>query len=437
MTYECICKILDGAFIGNNINEEFNGQYKIDSRKIKKGDCFIAINSGTNYIEDAINKGATLIISQSCNKEFLVNRIIVNDTKKALIDLSHEIRKRYLNIPLIAITGSVGKTTTKELTSAILESKYNVLKNLENKNNLIGVPETLININNSYDICVLELGMNHLEEISRLSKLALPDLAVITNIGTSHIGYLKSKRNILKAKSEILDGMKSGILYINGDDKYLNKIRYSNIKKVGLNPKNDLIANNIITTKEHLYFNIKLNNKNYNIKFSIPNKSLIHNILLAIKIGLDYNIEIEDIIDIVNSYKPLKHRNNIIKLDNLTIIDDCYNSSLESLLGSLDMIKAYDEEKIIIVGDILELGKYSKKIHKKIGSILSKLDGKIILVGEEVKYAYKDKSVLFENNEQVISLLEKLDLTNKVVYLKGSRGMKLEEIKNYILKRYQ
>lgn len=437
MTYEYICKILDGAFIGNNINEEFSGNYKIDSRKITKGDCFIAINSGINYIEDAIINGAILIICQSHNKNNSVNTIIVNDTKEALTKLSHEVRKKYINVPLIAITGSVGKTTTKELISAILEYKYKVLKSIGNKNNLIGVPETLINLNNNYNMCVLELGMNHLGEISKLSKLVLPDLSVITNIGTSHIGYLKSKRNILKAKSEILDGMKSGTLYINGDDKYLNKIKYSNIKKVGINPKNDLIASNIMTTKEHLYFNIRLNNRIYNVKFNIPNKSLISNILLAIKIGLDYDIDIENIIDIITSYKPLNHRNNIIRLSNITIIDDCYNSSLESLVGSLDMIKMYDEEKIIIIGDILELGKYSKKIHKKIGNILSKIDGEIILVGEEVKYAYNNKFILFENNNQVINLLDKLDLNNKLIYLKGSRRMKLEEIKNYILERYQ
>lgn len=436
MTIEFIVKSLDGLYVGNNIKKEFNGKFKIDSREIEQGDGFICINNGINFTQDAINRNASLII---CEKQINTNidMIIVKDTKRALITLGSHIRQKYLNIPLIGITGSVGKTTTKELVSSILETKYKVLKSSGNNNNLIGIPKTLFNLDNSYDICVFEFGMNHLGEISTLSKMCLPDKAVIINIGTSHIGYLKNKRNILKAKSEILDGMSSGVLYINGDDEYLNKIKYSNIVKVGTNKNCKLEATNIVTTKEHLYFNIKLNNRIYNIIFNIPSKALIPNILLSIQIGLEQNIDIENIIDKIKEYKSLDHRNETIKLENnITIIDDCYNACLESLKSGIESLKHYKEDKIVIVGDILELGKSSKKIHKEVGKILSDLEGIIVLVGEEVKYAYHKGFLHFKNNEEIINYLDNIDLENKVIYLKGSRKMKLEEIKEYLTERY-
>ena len=434
MTIEYIVKLLDGAYIGNDIKREFNGKFKIDSRDIEDGDCFICINSGINFINDAINRNASLIICDQ-NININIDTIIVKDTKESLIILGKHLRQKYLNIPLIGITGSVGKTTTKELISNILETKYKVLKSAGNNNNLIGIPKTIFKLDNSYDICVFEFGMNHLGEISTLSKMCLPDKAVITNIGTSHIGYLKSKNNILKAKKEILDGMFSGVLYINSDDKYLRKIKYPTIIKVGNNKKSKLSASNIITTKQHLYFNIKFNNRTYNIIFNIPNKSLIPNILLAIQLGLDYNIDIENIIEKIKEYKPLNHRNEIIKLDNnITIIDDCYNSCLESLKSGIDVLTNYKEDKIIIIGDILELGNSSKKIHKEVGKVLKKIESTVILVGNEVKYACQNNFFLVNNNTEVISILNNIDLTNKVIYLKGSRKMKLEEIKEYIKK---
>ena len=432
MSFEYICNLLGGAYVGENIKEEFTGQFKLNSNEIELGDAFIAINSGVDFVSNALENGAKLIISNK-KVDYKCSNIIVNDTKRSLLLLAHEIRKKHINIPIIAVTGSVGKTTTKELLASILECKYEVLKNIGNKNNLIGVPETILKLNNSYDICVLELGMNHLNEISTLSKLILPDKGIITNIGTSHIGYLNSKRNILKAKSEILDGINNGELYINGDDKYLRKVKYKKIIKVGINNKNNLVASNIIVTKEKLYFTITFNNRRYNIVFNIPNKAFIINILLAIKVGIDYDIPIEDIMYKVNEYKSLSHRSNIVKLkNNITLIDDCYNSCFESLESGLDMVSKYNEEKIYIIGDILELGKCSKKIHKKIGKILNKLDGIIILVGTEIKYAYHNKFIMAEDVNDVIKVLDDMELNNKVIYLKASRKIGLERINEYL-----
>lgn len=433
MTFKDILKRINGELLCGSLDETFDGEFKVNSVEVKEGDCFIAINSGHEFIKDAITNGAQLII---CNENIYSDKITVmkvNDTKDVLLDLANMIREKHLDIPIIAVTGSVGKTTTKELIYNILSSKYKVLKNEENKNNYIGMSETLFKLNNDYNICVLEMGMNHLGEINDLSMCARPNVAVITNIGTSHIGYLKSKRNILKAKKEILNGMDDGVLFINGDDRHLKKIRYKNIFKVGLHKKNELIAYNIVTTTENLYFNINYKNKRYNIKFSIPNEFLIPNILLSISVGLKYNIPINNIIKQINLYRPIKHRNNIIKLNNnVTLIDDCYNASFESVISGLSMLKHYKEKKIIIIGDILELGKYSKNIHKKIGKELKKQEGLIILVGTEVRYAYNKNFIIKNNYSEVINYLNEISIGNVVIYIKGSRKMNLEKIKEYI-----
>ncbi len=437
MEFEYICSLVKGKFLSKENSKVLKGKFKVNSKLISKGDCFIAINSGYKYIDDAIERGAKLVIT---NKDIIksdVSIIKVKDIIEAIGILGLEIRERNIEKSVVAITGSVGKTTTKELVSLILENKYKVLKTEGNMNNEIGVPVTLFNLDDTYEICVLELGMNHLKEISYLSKIIKPNDGVITNVGTSHIGYLKSKRNILKAKSEILDGMENGVLFINGDDKYLNKINYKNKYRVGLENNNDLVATNIITTQKKLYFNIKYKEKTYNVVFNVPNKALIINILLAIAIGIKYEININDIINSVGSYIPEKHRNNVLKLsNNITLIDDCYNCSYESFVAGIEQLKQYNQDKLIIFGDILELGGYSKKIHKKIGKILKTKKYSSYLVGKETKYSSNPYSLNFKNNQELIKYLDTIELNNIVIYLKASHGMMFEEIRDYITKKY-
>lgn len=437
MSYEYIRSLINGKFIKKTDDGIFKGKFKVDSNKICDGDCFIAINNGYKYIDDAIENGAKLIITEKEISDKDVSVIKVNSIIETIGLLGLEIRERNIDKSVVAITGSVGKTTTKELISLVLEKKYKVLKTEGNMNNEIGVPVTLFNIDESYEICVLELGMNHLKEISYLSKIIKPNNAVITNIGTSHIGYLKSKKNILKAKSEILDGMDNGILFINGDDKYLSKIKYKNKYKVGLGSRNDLVASNIITTQNKLYFNIKYSGRTYNVVFNIPNKSLITNILLAIAIGIKYGVNMDDIIESIEEYKSVKHRNDVLKLsNNIILIDDCYNCSYESFKAGIEQLKHYDMNKLIIFGDILELGKYSKKIHKKIGKILKTNRYDSLLVGNESKYCSNKYSLSFKNNQELIEYLDTIQLNNIVLYIKGSHGMKLEEVRDYIIEKY-
>ncbi len=405
-----INNIVDGFIYKDTIINKI----RTNSKDITTGDLFIAINKGHEYIDEAINNGAVAIISEIDIQD--IPSIRVNSSIEALGKIANFMRNKY-NIPLIAITGSVGKTTTKELISLVLSKKYKVLKSMKNNNNHIGVPLTLLNLDDTYDIIVTELGMNHKGEISYLSKICNPNYAVLTNIGTAHIGNLGSKKNILKAKLEILDGMKNGYLIINNNDKYLKKIKYKNIIKV--NKKTLKLKN--IKCQEKIEFDIK------NVHFTFNSyQHLLDDVLLAIKIGMLFNVDLSLISEAICEYQNIDGRLNIIK-NKYTIIDDSYNSSFESLIGGLSLLQNKKNFKFIIIGDMLELGKYSKKYHKKINKYLKKINNKqVLLIGNYTKLI---KGIHFVNIEELINYLKKHVNYNNIIYIKGSHAMNLGKIK--------
>lgn len=422
MTLGEIKKIINGECSVNN-NQKIR-KIKTDSRIIKKGDLFIALKGkkydGNDYIEDAIKKGAYCITNKE-NK----NCIKVNDTRDALYKLSNYIRNKY-DMPLIAITGSNGKTTTKELIYHILSSKYNVLKNDKSENNIYGVSNTLFKLNEKHNLIVMELGSNHMGEINELSNMCNPTLGVITNIGSSHLEYFKTRKNIFKEKYSVISGMKDINLIVNGDDKYLKRL---NCYKCGINYNNDLIAYNIYESFEFISFSIYLD-KEYKVLFNNPGKHFINDILLAIKVCLNFNIDIKTIIEKIKDFKLSDKRMNLIKTGSNYIINDCYNSSYESLCAGIEILKNIHENKILIIGDILELGKYSKKIHKKINKKISELDNYIVYtVGNFSKYI---NGLNFKDSEELIEYLKYENINNSYIYVKGSRRMYLEKVVEYL-----
>ncbi|HHW68812.1 MAG TPA: UDP-N-acetylmuramoyl-tripeptide--D-alanyl-D-alanine ligase [Tenericutes bacterium] len=429
------------------INGEYNSEFKInkikiDSRKIKNGDLFIAIKGkfkdGHNYINEAIEKGAAVVIVEEDISFVNTITIKVNDTKKALLALATLIRNKNINIPLIAITGSVGKTTTKELMYEILSSSYNVLKNEGNLNNHLGLPMTLLGYNNE-DVIITEIGMNHTGEVNNLSNCCKPDISIITNIGSSHIGNLGSKKNILKAKLEIIEGMNEGVLILNGDDRLLKKINYINtnhidVLKIGTKGELDFKAYNIKTYFDKTKFEIDYAGNKYEFMFNIGGKHLLNNVLIAIYIGLLFDIDIQKIKEVVNNFKPVKSRMNIILKNNNLIIDDCYNSSYESLKGVLKQIQLNKKHKILIIGDILELGKFSKKIHKKIGKILKRIkDKEVYLIGDNISCIKSKKYNHFNNVDDFIKYSENIKFENSLILLKASRSIGLDKVKEHLL----
>ena len=421
MTLNEIIKVINGK---SNINsEEVINEIKTDTRKINKKDIFIALKGknydGENFIDEAFKKGAISCITESDYE----NCVKVDSTLEALFLLGKYIREKY-QIPLISITGSNGKTTTKDLLSYILKSKYNVLHNEGSKNNIIGVSDTLFKLNKDIDIIVMELGTNHLGEIEKLSNMCDIDTSLITNIGTAHLEYFKTRKNIFKEKTSV----KCKNMIVNGDDKYLKKL---NCFKCGINKKNDLIAYNIKEYIDHTTFNIFIDKK-YKVVFNNPGIHFINDILLVIKCSLDYGIEIDTIIKRIGEFKLTNNRMTVKKINSNTLISDCYNASLESIKAGLKYLKNIKSKKIIILGDILELGKYSKKIHKKINKELKKISNKeVITVGDFSKYI---RGIHYRDVDELIDNFNLDNIDNSYIYVKGSHKINLDKFVDFITK---
>lgn len=424
----------NGKLFGEiDLNDNY-GQIKTSSLDIENGDVFVALvgnTDGHKYIQSAIDNGAKILIVSKKVKSS-IPYILVKDTTLALGDIAHYMVKKY-KPRVIALTGSVGKTTTRNILLNLLKNKYKVVANEKNFNNHIGVPLTVFNLKEDTEILLTELGMNHFNEISYLSKMVSPETAIITNIGSSHIGNLGGKEGILKAKLEILDGMDEKVLFVNGDDELLKDV--SGTIKSGFNSYNDFIGYDL---KSNLYsssFKIKYNDKEYEISVNLP-EHLLEDVLLSINVALYYGIDIKDIIKSLKEYKSFDMRMNILKdRNNNTIINDCYNSSFESLTGVLKVLENEKQKKLLILGSIMELGDFSKEIHQKLKPYLDKIDNKkVILVGKEIE-DLKIDALYFKDYEDVISYLKNEKITDTLILIKGSRGIKLENVTNYFIEK--
>lgn len=415
------------------------------SQAVKCGDLFIALKGnvydGHQYIKEAIEQGAKYIICslKPTGSYPHVVFLQVEDTTQALIELGRYQRNQY-PVPLIAITGSVGKTMTKELIYHILKQHYSVLKSPKNYNNRIGVPLTLLELNASHQMVVMELGMNHLGEIHELSEICKPDIGIITNIGTSHIGYLKGKKNILKAKLEITEGMHDGYLLVNGHDPYLKHIKKEGIEVVSVGTSANLTFSHIQSYLDSTFAWLHYQDQIIPMKIPMPGKKLLENVLLAIQVGLLFQVPITDIVAAIESYQTKEQRLQFLTLsDGITLIDDSYNASLESLENALSVLSLVEGPKTLVFGDILELGKYSKKIHKKALKLIKQVpELQVILVGKETKKVKRKlrHSIWFSSVESLIQKFDMMELTGQTVLVKGSRGIHLDQFVTYLKKGY-
>ncbi|TDT69854.1 UDP-N-acetylmuramoyl-tripeptide--D-alanyl-D-alanine ligase [Hypnocyclicus thermotrophus] len=402
----------------------------IDSREVMENDLFFAIRGGNNYIKEALNKGAYVIYDK--NGENIVNEKCykVKDSIEFLQNLAKEYREK-LNIKIIAVTGSNGKTTTKDIIFQIFNEKFKTKKTIGNKNNHIGMPYTLLNVEDDDEFLILEFGMSNLGEIDLLASISKPDIGVITNIGESHLEYLKTKENVFKAKSEIIPYSKK--MVVNGDDFYLSKLNDKKIIKIGRNGNISILE--IEIKNEYTYFKLKINDKEHKFITNLYGVHNVYNIVIAIQIAIFYEMRIEKIKDIIKNLTLTSMRFEVLKIKGNIYINDAYNASPISMKASLETFNNLynDRYKIVVLGDMLELGINSKKYHEDLSYILERIDIKeIYLYGKEMQYLYKKiKNRLnvryFTNKKDIQNLLgnkeEKL-----AVLLKGSRGMKLEEI---------
>jgi len=434
---EEINNAINGTILYNN--KKNIDTISINSNDIKNNALFIPIlgekHDGHEFILDAIKNdcNAVLIASNHTQMDKLIktcfdnniSAIEVGDTLQALQELAHYNRIKNKDTKVIAITGSNGKTSTKDLIYDTLKYDYNVLKTEGNLNNHIGLPLTLLKLN-KHDICILEMGMNHFGEIEKLSNIAEPDIAIITNIGTAHIGILGSKDNILKAKMEITSGLKeNGLLFINNDDEYLNG--------VGL-------SSNYTTFKYGLTDSIK--------KFNKVGEYPI-NIALAYEISKVFNIKLNIFKKYLKLHKTPKMRMEKIKIKNNIIINDCYNANYDSMKSGIEnIIKNYGKKNyhlLLYLGDMLELGEWSPYYHKEIGKLINKNNIDVLYVsGNDVKYVLDEVSnsniikkqfKLSDNNSNIINdIINQMNNKKKnIVYFKASRGIGLEKIVDELL----
>ena len=404
-----------------------------DTRKVSKGCLFFALKGenfdANTFAEQAINEGAAYAIIDNLNFKKSEAYILVDDVLKTLQQLANYHRKQF-TIPFIGITGSNGKTTSKELINAVLSEKYKTNATQGNLNNHIGVPLTILSIPKNCEIAIIEMGANHIGEIEQLCEISEPTLGIITNIGTAHIEGFGSREGVIKAKSELYHFIKenNGKLFLNEDDNLLIKLAETipSIKYSRLEINN--ISSNPLLSFE--WKNLKIETQLYG-EYNIPN------ILAAIKIGEYFNVEITAIKAALEHYVSTNNRSQIVKLPNHTLYLDAYNANPTSMNAAIDSFsKLVDTKKLLILGDMLELGHVSQEEHQKVADKINQLKLNALLVGNEfqqIKNNYELKSV--KNTDEAIAWLENNLNTFNSILIKGSRGIRLEKISEYIQKK--
>ena len=416
-----------------------------DTRTIKKDSLFIAIKGdkfdGNDFVEEAFEKGASLAIVD--NKKLLkirnTNIIYVKNTIRALKKISENIIKKY-DGNVIAITGSNGKTTT---TNIIANSLNNTSKTIGNYNNEIGMPLSIINASPKSKNIIIEIGAAKAGDIDYLSKILNPFIGVITNIGNSHLETLKNINGVLKVKSEIVNNIKKGgyLIVPNENKKHLSYWKLIrddiNIYSFGMTKSADFFASDIRVKKEGMHFKIssKLIDKDIQIKTSLEGEHNIKNILSSFVIHYCLDNNINNFALKLNSNKIKNVRQIKSKwLKGSTLIDDTYNANPDSSKKSIDLLSKYKKNTILVIGDMLELGKYKKKLHKELGEY-AKANGINIVLGfgeltKETIKAFGKKGIFFDNEESLKSYLKKNITSKDVILIKGSRGMKMERFIN-------
>ena len=449
LTLEEIVFAVDGkiAFTGNDMNFTC---VNTDTRKIEKDSIFVALKGerfdANEYVVSASKNGANVcivdkILFEEQEIDARTTIVLVEDTKMALKALATYYRSK-LHIKVIGITGSTGKTSTKDLTAAALSSKYKVFKTKGNFNNEIGLPLMIFQLDNSYDIAVLEMGMSDFNEIHRLAQIAKPDIALITNIGISHIENLKTRENILKAKLEITDFFTGdNSLIINAEDDLLQKIEKKSYKilKTGEKHVYNFNAVDIILKEESIEFFVNEEGKYQNKKIivNVPGKHNVLNTLLAIAAARNFGVSYEEISEGLKNIEFTSMRLDIVKGDKFTIIDDCYNASPDSMMAAIDVLmNVSGNRKIAILGTMKELGNKAEEAHEEIGRYAKEKKVDLLITVGEVNAAYKKgygdelSFVEFENIQDVMEYLEKNIYDADTILIKASRSMKFENIVN-------
>lgn len=453
MTIADILEATGGKLLSGDINKEIK-DITTDSRQTAPGVLFIPLIGekfdGHEFINASFDLGAAAVLTQK-ETELLIDKTIVkvNDTLKALGDIARYYKAKH-NVPTVAVTGSVGKTTTKDMIYSVLAQKYNTLKTQANYNNDIGLPITVFNLEKEHEAAVLEMGMNHFGEIEYLASIGKPDVAVITNIGQSHIENLGSREGIFKAKMEITKLFtKDNTLIVNGDDNFLsstkNKGEYRVVYYGIKNPDNDIFARDIENNGlDGITFTAVVDGQEYKIKVNVPGEHNVYNALAAICVGREFGVPMDKIIYGIGSFKLTKMRMAVEDYKGIKIINDCYNASPDSIKAALGVLGSIENmRKIAILGDVLEMGEFAKDAHYALGkaAVENGID-LLITAGENMKYlaqGAKDNGledvISFDKTLEVCNYIKEKIQSGDAVLIKASRGMHFEEVYNAIINK--
>lgn len=473
-----IVNAVNGTLLTGSENQKVTS-VGVNSKEIKEGALFVPIIGervdGHRFICNAFENGAVASFTShhKTEKEFLEDKdlgdmsewnnrcvIYVEDTLQALQALGAYYRNLF-TLPVIGITGSVGKTTTKEMISAALETKYHVLKTIGNMNSQIGLPLMMFHLEKDYDVAVIEMGMSEEGEMSRLAKIARPDMAVMTNIGVSHIGQLGSKENIRKEKLNIVNEFHSeSKLFLNGDDALLSQINKTEIDITEATSKKlsdteciffgttkaacTFYGSNIRTENSKTYFTLNYPEGTEEIELSVLGLHNVNNALVSLAVAYHLGIKPAMAKEGLRTYQPIAMRGQIFEHKGIYIIDDTYNASPDSMKSGISVLLQMPQAKrhIAVLADVLELGEVSHSCHYEVGRYIANTKYKeayteeVITIGKEAK-AIKEaiekegkemNAHSFDSNQEAIAYLKTILKPGDVILVKGSRGMHTDEI---------
>lgn len=414
-----------------------NPSISTDSRSIKKGDIFFALKGdnfdGNNFVFQAIEQGASLVVCD--NKQIEKgDKILLCENSLTMLQNLATYHRKQLKTTIIGISGTNGKTTTKELIQVVLSKKFKTLATKGNLNNHIGVPLTLLSIPCDTEIAIVEMGANHVGEIGLLCDIAMPDLAILTNIGTAHIEGFGSRENIIKTKKELFDFVKNNScekshIFVNFDDNALKDETFSKKTTYSLNTKADISAK---ACCENGYAQIIY--KDNLIASNLVGVYNAYNILAALTIGLHFGVELEQIKKAIEQYTPSNNRSQILKTNNNTLILDCYNANPSSCTSSIESFANMEaNHKMVFMGAMKELGEVSIQEHKRVFDLLqSKGFERIVLIGEEYRSVLEGKVEWYANSEEFKENLIENKIEKATILIKGSRSTKMEVLKDVL-----
>lgn len=440
-TVNDILNACKGKYIGDESLKDTQVSIIVtDSRQVKAGSCFAAIkgerSDGHSYIEQCFENGAVCALCENAPQSPSMPCIVVQSTLAALKEIAEYYRSLF-KIPIVGITGSVGKTSTKEMVASVLSQRFSVCKTQGNFNNELGVPITLFGINESSTAAVVEMGISDFGEMTRLAKMVRPTHCVITNIGNCHLENLKDRDGVLKAKTEIFEYLSpDGKIFLNGDDdKLITQKDRKDISPVfyGIGSENDYYAENICNNgADGISCTLVHGSRRLNVKINAIGTYMVSNALAAFAVGDSLGMSDGEIARGVEAYKTVGSRDNLIRTGKIDIIDDCYNANPNSVMGAIDTLMNFSGRRVCILGDMKELGENELELHRAVGKYArDKGVDTLVSVGElakKISEGYGEGAVCCDSVEDALESLKSIIKKGDSVLVKASRAMRLERI---------